>query len=96
LTLVHPGAALANPGASAYSLMATGAAPTSMPNNQRILDRDFAYSEFATLIQSVGLRDAVSPVPEPETYAMMLAGMLFVIGTARARNGRRPQPSFAL
>jgi PEP-CTERM motif len=92
LTLAHPNSALANPGASSFSLMATGAAPSAMPNTERIKDRDFAYSEFASLIQNVGLRDAVSPVPEPETYAMMLAGLLCVIGLARARNGRRNQP----
>jgi PEP-CTERM motif len=91
LTLAHPNGMLANPGASSFSLMATGAAPSSMPNAERIKDRDFAYSEFASLIQNVGLRDVVSPVPEPETYAMMLAGLLCVIGLARTRNGRRNQ-----
>jgi hypothetical protein len=89
LTLAHPGSALANPGASTFSIMATGAAPTSMPNAERIKDRAFAYTEFSSLIQSVGLRDAVSPIPELETYAMMLAGLLCVVGLARARNGRR-------
>jgi PEP-CTERM motif len=84
LLLDHPNAALANPGASIFSIMATGAAPTSMPNNQRILDRAFAYSEFSTLITTVGLRD-VTPVPEPTTYLMMALGLAAVLVRARAK-----------
>ncbi len=73
--LVHPSAALANPGESTFSIMATGAAPTSMPNNQRILDRAFAYSEFQTLVERIGLRD-VSPVPEPGTSVLLALGVV--------------------
>ncbi len=87
LTLNHPGSALANPGASAFSIMATGAAPTSMPNVERTKDRDFAYTEFSSLIQSVGLRN-VSMVPEPEGYVMMFAGMMFLVCAGRQRNPR--------
>jgi hypothetical protein len=75
LGLDHPGSALANPGASAFSIMATGAAPTSMPNIERTKDRAFAYSEFSTLIQNVGLRNAVSPVPETSTTLMLALGL---------------------
>lgn len=75
LTLPHPTTGpAANPGQSIYSIMATGAAPTSMPNNQRILDRAFAYTEFTQIIGTVGLRD-VSPIPEPSTYGLMALGL---------------------
>jgi hypothetical protein len=77
LTLVHPNSALANPGASTFSVMATGAAPTSMPNIERTKDRAFAYTEFASLIQSVGLRD-VSPVPETGTTLMLAMGLVML------------------
>jgi hypothetical protein len=77
LTLVHPGSALANPGASTFSIMATGAAPTSMPNIERTKDRAFAYTEFSSLIQSVGLRD-VSPVPETGTTLMLAMGLVML------------------
>jgi hypothetical protein len=88
LTLPHPTSALANPGDSAYSIMATGAAPTSMPNVERVKDRAFAYSEFSKLIQTVGLRDAVSPVPEPSTWLMLALG-LTVLGLRRQRAARQ-------
>jgi hypothetical protein len=77
LTLVHPGSALANPGASTFSVMATGAPPTSMPNIERTKDRAFAYTEFSSLIQSVGLRN-VTPVPETGTTLMLAMGLLVV------------------
>lgn len=83
LGLDHPLSALANPGGSIYSIMATGAAPTSMPNGQRVLDRDFAFSEFDLLISSVGIRDAES-VPEPNTM-LLFAGAMLVLGHIRAR-----------
>lgn len=87
LLLDHPGGALANPGASSFSLMATGASPTNMPNDQRVLDRAFAYSEFSTLITTVGLRD-VSPVPEPATYGLMALGLVAVMVRVRATRCR--------
>lgn len=83
LGLDHPGSALANPGASSFSLMATGASPTFMPDDQRILDRDFAFSEFDLLISSVGIRDAAS-VPEPDAM-MLFASALLVLAGIRAR-----------
>jgi hypothetical protein len=75
LTLVHPNGALPNPGASAYSVMGTGASPTNMPNSERVLDRAFAYSEFSSLITSVGLRN-VSPIPEPSTTLLLAMGVM--------------------
>lgn len=85
LGLDHPVSALANPGGSIYSLMATGAVPTSMPNAQRALDRDFAFSEFDLLISSVGVRDVTS-VPEPDAI-LLFATALLVLAGIRARLG---------
>ncbi len=75
LGLQHPNSALANPGQSLFSVMATGAAPTSMPNAERVKDRAFAYVEFSTLINRIGLRD-VTPVPEPSTYMLLALGLV--------------------
>lgn len=72
LALDHPGSALANPGASTFDIMATGASPTSMPNGERIKDRAFAYSNFDILIDAVGLRDA--SLPEPEAILLLVLG----------------------
>jgi PEP-CTERM motif len=87
LGLPHPSSALPNPGASAFSVMATGAAPTSMPNIERTKERDFAYTEFAQLINNVGVV-AVSPIPEPGTWLMMGLGLVGVGFGAR----RKAQP----
>jgi len=62
LSLVHPPGPEANPGASIYTLMSVVTAPTNQPDSERIKDQAFSYSEFGTLIDSVGLRDA-APVP---------------------------------
>ena len=88
LTLDHPNGQLSNPGASSYSLMATGAYPTYMPNAERVQDRAFSYSEFNQLIKAVGTRDVpVTPVPEADSYAMLLAGLL-VLAMATWRKNR--------
>ena len=87
LNLLHPGSALANPGESLFSVMATGASPTSMPSTERVKDRAFAYTEFSTLIQSVGLRN-VSPVPEPSTYLLLALG-LAVLALRSQRQARQ-------
>ncbi|MBH9576242.1 PEP-CTERM sorting domain-containing protein [Inhella proteolytica] len=74
LLLDHPSGPQTNPGESIYSVMSTGAFPTSMPNNQRILDRDFSYAEFQTLIRTVGLRDIPThQVPEPASWLLVAA-----------------------
>jgi hypothetical protein len=87
LSLNHNGVA-ANPGASAYTLMATGGSPFNMPNNQRVLDRSFSYAEFDQLIDAVGVRDEPTVVPEPGTW--LLFSTALVMGLfARARRGRR-------
>lgn len=85
-SLDHPAGQLPNPGASLYSLEATGVTPASMPADQRILDRAFAYSEFTQLISAIGLTDA--PVPEPATLSMFGVGVSFLIGI-RMRRSRR-------
>lgn len=86
LALDHPGSALANPGASTFDLMATGASPTSMPNGERIKDRAFAYSNFDSLIDAVGLRDA--PLPEPETLVLLTLGFA-IMAYQQKRYSRR-------
>jgi hypothetical protein len=79
LFLLHSGVA-ANPGASTYTIMGTGA--EGMPNGERILDRSFSYSEFDQLIDAVGV------VPEPGTWLLLSTGL--VVGLfARARQRQR-------
>jgi hypothetical protein len=86
LSLNHAGV-VANPGASAYTIMSTGAAPFSMPNSQRVLDRSFSYAEFDQLIEAVGVRDA-AVVPEPGTWLLCSAGLVLGL-LARARRRQR-------
>jgi hypothetical protein len=74
LSLPHPNGQAPNPGESLWSVMATGASPSLMPSAERVKDRDFAYSEFSVLMQTVG----VVPVPEPSTWALMGLGLLAV------------------
>ena len=74
LGLVHPTGQAPNPGQSLWSIMATGASPSSMPSVERIKDRAFSYGEFQTLVNRVGLRDVV-PIPEPSTYLMLALGL---------------------
>ncbi len=95
MTLVHPGSALANPGASIYSVMATGAAPTSMPNIERTKDRAFAYTEFATMINTIGLRN-VTPIPEPATNLMLALGAAALALRVRRVRQRRAKQEAAL
>ena len=87
LSLEHPRGALANPGDSTFSLMATGASPTTMPNGERVKNRAFAYSEFNQLITAVGLRDVQSTVPEPSSLA--LVGLALAAFAFRAQTERR-------
>lgn len=75
LGLQHPVGQLPNPGQSLWSVMATGASPSNMPSAERVKDREFAYSEFAILMNNIGLRD-VAPIPEPSTTVLLAMGML--------------------
>ena len=85
LNLVHPSGQAPNPGASLWSVMATGASPSLMPSAERVKDRDFSYGEFSTLIQTVGLRQ-VTVVPEPGTWLLMGLGLVAVgAGVARRK-----------
>lgn len=83
LGLVHPSGQAPNPGQSLWSIMATGASPSNMPSNQRILDRAFSYAEFQTLVNRVGLRE-VQPIPEPSTYLLLAFGLLALTWRVRA------------
>jgi hypothetical protein len=65
--------------------MGTGAPPTNMPNDQRILDRDFSYTEFNQLIGAVGLRDA--DVPEPASWLVFAFGSAALLRVVRRRRG---------
>ena len=89
LSLVHPSGQAPNPGASLWSVMATGAAPSSMPSAERVKARDFSYGEFSTLIQTVGLRQ-VTPIPEPGTWLMMGLGLVAVAWVRRKAPTREP------
>jgi hypothetical protein len=84
LVLPHPSGQQANPGASLWSVMATGASPSNMPSAERVKDRAFSYAEFALLMQSVGVRD-VTPIPEPASALLLALGLVAVTMMARAR-----------
>lgn len=75
LGLEHPPGQAPNPGQSLWSIMATGASPSLMPNAERVKDRAFSYGEFQTLINNIGLRD-VAPIPEPSTYLLLALGLV--------------------
>lgn len=76
LSLLHQGAQSANPGDSAWGLMGSGA--TSMPNSQRVLDREFTYANMSNLITSVGLRQVADSVDvsQPATWLLLLTALL--------------------
>ena len=93
LSLVHPNGQAPNPGASLWSVMATGASPSLMPSAERVKDRDFSYVEFSTLIQSVGLRP-VTVVPEPGTWLLMGLGLVAVgVVRRKAQVAAEPVPA---
>lgn len=93
LSLVHPNGQAANPGASLWSVMATGASPSLMPSAERVKDRDFSYGEFSTLIQTVGLRP-VTVVPEPGTWLLMGLGLVAVgVVRRKAQVAAEPVPA---
>ncbi len=58
------------------------------------------WSSGAHYVDNIGVSassgPAVSPVPEPETYALMLAGLGFVGWTARRRTRQAAMPALAL
>jgi hypothetical protein len=89
LTLVHPSGQAPNPGQSLWSVMATGASPSLMPSAERVKDRAFSYSEFGNLIRSVGLRDAVTPVPETGTALMLAFGLMAIALMTRTRHAQQ-------
>lgn len=61
-------------------------------NGWSLGDADSLYFTAGSLEESEGVLgrlNALAPVPEPETYAMMLAGLGLVAGIARRRRSRR-------
>lgn len=77
LGLNHPNGIESNPGESAYGLMGTGAAPTIMPNSERLLNRAFSDVNMQTLVNNVGLRSVA--VPEPSTLLLFfLVGLCWI------------------
>lgn len=83
LSLIHTGALAPNPGASAWGVMGSGA--TSMPNGDRVLEREFTYANMANLITSVGLRDIATLVPAPAIAWLWSGGLAMLWLVIRAR-----------
>ena len=79
-SLQHTGAQAPNPGESAWGVMGSGA--TSMPSNQRVLEREFTYAKFDQLIGAIGLRSTA--IPEPSTAILLVVGAT-MIGIRRRR-----------
>ena len=61
-----------------------GSGATGMPNDQRVLEREFTYANFNQLIGSAGLRQATA-VPEPGALAIFGTGLLIFAGVLRRR-----------
>lgn len=97
LSLPHPSGPSANPGESIYSLMATGASPSYMPSSQRILDRDFSYTEMRQLMTAIGTRNPISyptliasadtELPEPGTLGLLGLGLAMLVFAGLRRTG---------
>lgn len=83
LSLAHAGAQGTNPGDSAWGVMGSGA--TSMPNTQRVLEREFTFANFGQLIGAVGLRDVVA-VPAPAMISIFAIALLLLNLTSRRRS----------
>lgn len=77
VSLDHPLGPLSNPGFSAYSLMASGTA-SGMPNEQRLNDRAFAYSEYAQLMMALGTAPDEISNPEPSSIVLLGAGLVLL------------------
>ncbi len=103
LSLPHPSGPTANPGESAYSLMATGTSPSYMPSSQRILDRDFSYAEMKQLMTAIGTRSPVNypstlvsadiDVPEPGALGLLGFGLAMLVLGGLRRNGGSAEPA---
>lgn len=70
-----------------FDLFAAGdIAPTTVAPFAMVTDRSGAESDYLT-VSSILARDAVSAVPEPQTYAMLMAGLGLLAWRARRKRG---------
>lgn len=76
LGLGHPSGPESNPGESIYGLMATGAAPSSMPNAERLKNRAFSDDNMQALVRNIGLRTVQTPIPEPGSILLFILALL--------------------
>ncbi len=61
-----------------------GSGATAMPIGQRVLEREFTYDNFGTLLDSVGVRDVASaPVPVPSPLLLMTVGIMLMSRRSR-------------
>lgn len=80
LGLPHPNGPMTNPGDSIYGLMATGAAPSNMPNSERLKNRAFSDEYMETLVRNIGLRTVSSqPIPEPASFAIFFLAIMILL-----------------
>ncbi|WP_445426455.1 zinc-dependent metalloprotease family protein [Alishewanella sp. HL-SH06] len=86
LGLAHPTLAQPNPGESAWGLMATGAAPSNMPNSERLKDRAFSYDNMGILVNNLGERSAA--VSEPPAIILFLSACLMLFFQLRKKNNQ--------
>lgn len=91
LALGHPSGPHANPGESAWGIMATGASPSSMPNGERLKNRAFSDANMQSLARTLGVRTLEQPqsVPEPATIYIMLLAIFFLARTSNKTRKRQ-------
>lgn len=86
LGLAHPSGPESNPGESIYGIMATGAAPSSMPNSERLKNRAFSDDNMALLARNIGLRTIKVPIPEPTSFALFASALLLIFRIRMQKN----------
>jgi hypothetical protein len=83
----------------AHSSVNFSSAPTLIENGSSVLFKVGTYNSVGSIYDITGLdaviRSVTQPVPEPETYAMMLAGLGFLTALARRRRAKHVMPTFS-